>query len=196
MVEWPEDEVENLRIMQLPVPTEVITGRPGSTASSVALHEASHAVVGNALGAEFVSVTITSKWIERETAEGWIGRSAYGRVEYDLTERAGALAYDPESVVLEILAPTAACALIGFSRIGLLPDQEQIALLAEKVFHIPTSEDGLTPEAEAWITDMHRRAADIVRPLLKGIVRVAEQLDLRQTLSYEEVREILASDRK
>jgi hypothetical protein len=189
--DWPDEEVENLKQLQLPVSTEAITGRSGSTASSVALHEASHAVTCISLGTGFVTVTVVPKWIERDTDEGRIGQPAYGHVQHDVTERANVLENDPEAVVFETLAPGVACRLIGFSQVGLLPDYEQLALMAEKVFNIQSSRDELTPEALAWYTEMSQRTSEIVTPLINDIVRVAEQLDLRQTLSYEEVREVL-----
>lgn len=189
-MDWPEEEVEDLRLVQLPVSTEAVTGRSGSSASSIALHEASHAVTGFSLGSRFISVTVIPQWIERKTDDGVVLQTAYGHVQYDQAERIQLLDDYPENIVFETLAPHVAHAAIGFSAIGLAPDQRQLMALAP-VFNIPSSDDELTPEMLAWITDMHQRTVKIVTPLLKDIVRVAEQLDKRLTLSYEEVREIL-----
>jgi hypothetical protein len=59
-----------------------------------------------------------------------------------------------------------------------------------EVLPVKSGVSGSLGTDDAGQTD-HQRTVEIVTPLLNDIVRVAEQLDERKTLSYEEVCEIV-----
>lgn len=171
-----EAEEELCRQAMLPVSTSAITGRR-SFASSAALHESSHAVVALSLGLKFHTALLVPI-VEDDTV---LAGSVQG-FEFSLDDPC------PNNVHV-LLAPLAASDMFPFSSLGCGKDHKDAIGIGRYAYKLST-EDEFIP----WFTKMWERTQAITEPLLKDIALLAEQLDVRKLMSYEDVCEVLGRD--